>query len=99
MRRTRRQNLAYAALLAGAFLLAVSLSWIFGAQIDNYMYDAMLRHNPPAWHTESVILALDERTLNTFGGIRGIRKALARGLELLASARPKAVAVDIDLAD
>ena len=35
MRRTRRQNVTYAALLAGAFVVAVLLSWAFGKPMDN----------------------------------------------------------------
>jgi signal transduction histidine kinase len=100
MRRTRRQNLTYAALVTGAFLLAVALSWIFGDQVDNYAYDAMLRrYHPQSWQTESMILAIDERTYYAFGGIRGTRQALAAGIERIAPAKPSAVAVDVDLAD
>ena len=46
-----------------------------------------------------MILGIDEATMREAGGVGGIRKALARGLELIAPAHPKAVAVDIILAD
>jgi CHASE2 domain-containing sensor protein len=100
MRRSRRQNLAYAALLAGAFLLALLLTWNFGEQVDNYAYDALVRlHPPPPREPETVILAVEEGTFRDFGGIRGIRGAIADGLERIAPARPKAVAIDVILAD
>jgi signal transduction histidine kinase len=100
MRRTRRQNVTYAALLAGAFGLALLLSWNFGEQVDNYVYDAMVRlHPPPPREPESVILAIDEATFREMEGIRGIRGAIADGMERIVSARPKAVAIDVILAD
>jgi hypothetical protein len=47
-----------------------------------------------------VLLAIDEATLRWIpGGIRGIRKPLADALNLIATADPSAVAVDITLAD
>jgi signal transduction histidine kinase len=95
MRRTRRQNVTYAALLAGAFALALVVSLTFGAQLDNYAYDAMMRAHPPRpWTPETAILGIDERTYTEYG----VRKALALGLERIAPARPKAVAVDVILA-
>src|ERR1044071_259151 len=99
MRRTRRQNVTYAALLAGAFGLALLLSWNFGEQGDNYVYDARVRlHPPPPREPESVILAIDEATFREMEGIRGIRGAIADGMERIVSARPKAVAIDVILA-
>jgi signal transduction histidine kinase len=100
MRRTRRQNVTYAALLAGAFVLAVSLSWWFGAFLDNAAYDWMLqRYQPPEWQPKSIILAVDEATFRQYHGISNIRQALSDGLELIIPARPKAVAIDVILAD
>jgi signal transduction histidine kinase len=100
MRRTRRQNVTYAALLAGAFLLALWMSWQFGGQVDNFAYDVLLRLHPPALRPpESIILAIEESTSRKFHGVRGIRQALAEGLERIAPAKPKAVAIDVILAD
>jgi signal transduction histidine kinase len=95
------QRWAYAGLLASAGLIGLATSWTAPCrEIDNYIYDSFYRLNtPPAWALESMTLDLDERTLNAFGGVGGIRHALTLGLELIAPAHPKAVAVDIILAD
>lgn len=88
----------YVGLLAAAFALAVGLSWFAGGQLDNYAYDFMFRlHQPAAWKTHSVVLAIDEKTLRSCGGMTGIRKPLAEGLRLTAAAR--AVVIDLILAD
>jgi signal transduction histidine kinase len=90
---------AYWGLLAGAFLIAVAGSWYF-SQLDNYAYDFFLRAAPPAaWQPEAIILAIDEQTLVAEGGMRNLRAPLAEGLRLLAPVHPKAIAVDIILAD
>jgi len=47
MRRTRKQNITHAALLAGAYALALLLSWGFGKPLDNAAYDWMIRSRPP----------------------------------------------------
>jgi len=101
MHRTRRQNITYIALLAASFLCAVLVSWTgFGRQLDNYAYDGMFRmYRPRPWQPEAALLAIDERTLEAFGGNRGIRDAVAAGLERIARVRPKAVAVDVLLVD
>jgi signal transduction histidine kinase len=92
---------AYPALLAAIFLLSVWASYSFGPQIDNYSYDKMFRlYNPPAWQTESIILAIDDDTLYSIdGGLENIRPALARALPLIRAARPRAVAVDLILSE
>jgi signal transduction histidine kinase len=96
-----KSTASYAALLAAAFVVAVVGSWIFGAQLDNYAYDYMFRlYQPPPWQPQSVLLAIDERTLSSIpGGIHAIRQPLAAALRLVAPASPKAVAVDVILAE
>jgi len=89
----------YLGLLAAAFAAAVLVAINFGSGIDNYAYDLWFRHyNQPAWKPQSVILAIDDRTLDAYGGIHQIRRPLAEALELIAPQKPKAVAVDIILA-
>jgi signal transduction histidine kinase len=88
-------------------LLAISLLfgiWLnstgFGRQLDNNAYDFFFRHyQPTPWPLTSALLTIDEKTLQQFKGIRGERKALAAGLKLLRDAHPRAVAVDVILAD
>ena len=45
------------------------------------------------------MLGIDEESLHKFGGFPGLRAALAEGLERIAPADPKAVAIDVTLAD
>ncbi|MEO8369545.1 MAG: CHASE2 domain-containing protein [Candidatus Solibacter sp.] len=92
---------SYVGLLAASFALALFISYIFGPQINDYAYDSMFRaYRPPKpARSESVVLAIDELTLIECGGIRGIRTPIARALQILAPAKPKAVAIDVILAD
>jgi len=78
--------------------LAISLT-AFGWQVNQYAYDFLFRLEPPQpWQASSIILAIDEKTLNRYG-VGGIRNALADGLDRINPARPAAVAVDIILAE
>jgi signal transduction histidine kinase len=96
-----KSTAAYVLLLAGSFAAAVWGSHLFGPPLDRAVYDDMLRrYTPPAWQPESVLLVIDERSLGTIpGGTAGLRTPLALGLQLLCAAGPKAVAVDLILAD
>ena len=81
---------SYAGLLAASFALALFVSYIFGPQINDYAYDSMFRaYRPPKpAQPESIVLAIDELTLMDCGGIRGIRRPLARAMNLLAPVKP-----------
>ena len=94
-------RLRYIALLAGVFAVAWWASVDFGAQVDNYSYDEMFRrYQPRPWTPGSVVLAIDEETLEaTPGGMTHIRGSLAKALEVVDAARPKAVVVDLILTD
>jgi signal transduction histidine kinase len=96
-----RHTLAYVGLLAAAFVVAIVASWTpLGTRIDNYVYDSIfLLYQPPSGQTESIVLAIDEPSLAAFGGVPGLRLALAEGLQLIAPAAPRAVAVDVIPAD
>ncbi len=96
-----KKRLVYVALMAAAWLLGIMASWTaFGRQIDSFAYDFVFRlHQPKPWPAQSMILALDQATLKSLGGVRGMRQALAMGLEKVAAAHPKAVAVDVILAE
>jgi signal transduction histidine kinase len=91
----------YPALLGCAGLLGITASWTPPARaIDSYAYDFFFRlRTPDPWPIESELLAIDEPTMRVFGGVGGIRAALARGLDLIAPAHPRVVAVDILLAE
>ncbi len=99
MRALRGQSLGYVAVLAGSFLLAMAAGWL-GTPIDNYAYDWMFRHQPrDAWEPQSALLVADEASLTEMGGMRGLRRALAQGLEPALAGGPRAVAIDVILAD
>lgn len=98
----RRQWLSYAALLAGCFVISVGAAWTtLGRQFDNDVYDFLMRTAPdPASVPSSLIVGIDEQTLrSTPGGIRAIRRILTDLAPVLADSQPRAVAVDILLAD
>jgi signal transduction histidine kinase len=99
--RIDRRIAAYAGLLASVFMLAVWLSYRFGARIDNNAYDAIFQlYDPPAVQPESVILAIDGETVDSIDrGMDNIRPYLAHALRLIDTAGPKAVAIDLILAD
>ena len=71
------------------------------SQVDDDAYDWMFRRNPPPpAPARSVILAIDDATLSSMGGVRNIRAILANTLErIAAAARPELVAIDLVLAD
>src|SRR5215472_13139198 len=87
--------------MAGTFVIALAASWTsLGAQIDNDVYDWIFRlYHPKPWPTQSIVLAIDEESLRAFKGLLGLRGALAAGLEHIAPAAPRAVVVDVILAD
>ncbi len=91
----------YAALLASALAIALASGWTaLAARIDNSAYDFFFNLYPPAPEpAQSAVLAVDEATLNSMGGVRRIRTILAEGLQRIAPAGPKAVAIDFILAD
>ena len=96
-----KRQFAYAGLLGGVFVLAITASWTpLGTRIDDSVYDWFFHlYQPQPWPAESIVLAFDENSFRSYGGVLGFRKMLADGLERIASAAPKAVAVDPILAD
>ena len=86
-------------LLASVGAALLSFTSLAG-QFDNNVEDWLARLRPlttPARRT--AILAFDERTFIEHGGIRGLRSTLAEALDLLASAPPGGVAVDLTLVE
>jgi len=90
-----------ALLVVASAIAGVAIGWsAFGRQIDEYAYDFLFRlEQPRPWQPSSIILAIDERTLTKYGGLVGMRAALADGLDRIRPARPAAVAVDLILAE
>jgi signal transduction histidine kinase len=90
-----------AGLVLASALISVPLGWTaFGRQVDESAYDFLFRLEPPAsWVPSSIVLAIDEPTLTKYGGLIGMRAALADGLDRLHDARPSVVAVDLILAE
>ena len=95
-----KSNASYITLLAGAYLAALLFSWFFGTRLDDYAYDTMFNaYRGTPWRPEVVVVAIDEATLQGYGGFRAIRVPLAKALPIVAAAHPKVVAVDVILAD
>jgi signal transduction histidine kinase len=76
--------------------IAVIAGWTsLAARIDNYAYDFLSNLYPPGpVEPQSLVLSVDEETLNSMGDVRHIRSILAEGLERLAPVHPKAIAID-----
>jgi signal transduction histidine kinase len=94
-------RLGYIAILAGTLAVAILLGWTpFASEIDNYAYDWMFRLGPPASApAHSIILAIDDATFNAMGGVGGYRAMWADAFDVVKRANPKAVALDVVLAD
>lgn len=99
--RRSRPTAGYIAVLTGCFALALVAGFTVAAnRIDNYAYDLMFRFFPPPVDTSPVlVLAIDEATFAERGGVRKLRTILADALNALAANPPKAVAMDVILAD
>jgi signal transduction histidine kinase len=99
--RVRKQTLGLIATVAAAFVIALTAGWtVFAARIDNYHYDWLFNlYRAPNAPAQSVILAIDEETLNTTGGRRNLRATLEQALETIAPAKPRAVALDFILSN
>jgi len=91
----------YCALLAVSFLAGFGINQTgLGRQLNDNVYDFFFRHyQPKPWPLSSALLMIDEKTFHKYNGVRGERRALAAGLNLIRSAHPRAVAVDIILAE
>ncbi|MBC8166763.1 MAG: CHASE2 domain-containing protein [Bryobacteraceae bacterium] len=99
LRRQRRFTPGYTLVLAGSFLAAVAVGWTtLATRMDRDAYDWMSRAHPPREHTPgSVVLAFDEQTLGSTGGMRNIRPTLASAITRILPSKPAVVAVDISM--
>jgi signal transduction histidine kinase len=91
----------YAAALAAAAALGLLLGWSnAGLQADRWAYDLLLRlHTPAPRASESLIVAIDEESLDAYGGVAGVRAPLAAAVEILSRYQPAALAIDIVLSE
>ena len=102
MQSKRKQTAAYIAVIAGCYGVGMLIGWqqSISFLIDNFYYGQILgNQDPGARPLESVLVAIDESTLNARGGMRNLRPILAEALLKIGAARPKAVAIDVTLPD
>jgi signal transduction histidine kinase len=95
------KRLVYPAVLALALVSGIAASWTaFGDQINNNAYDFFFRlYQPPPRTPDSILLAVDDASFQAFGGLVGMRKAFAAGLNRIRDAHPRVVAFDVTFAD
>ena len=93
-------------MLAASWSAGILAGWTpIANRIDNYTYDLMDFYTRGFWNpstqlpTESVVVGIDEETLRAKGGMRNIRPILSEVLDHVNSASPRAVALDVILAD
>ena len=85
--------------MAGCFAIGMIAGWP-ATRFNNYAYDWLLTGEPAEnWTPQSVIVAIDEQTLNQGGGVHAIRTILAKAMLKIAAAGPRAVASDVTLSD
>jgi signal transduction histidine kinase len=96
-----RVTFGYISILTAAFIVAMIAGLSTLAEgMEGSAYDSIFRVQPPATaRASSVVLAFDERTLNTTGGMRNVRRTLAETLLRLRPNKPAVVAIDIALPD
>ncbi|MBZ5603557.1 MAG: CHASE2 domain-containing protein [Acidobacteriia bacterium] len=101
MQSKRKQTIAYIAVVAACYAIGMYAGWSpAGERINNDAYDWLAtRPSEGEWTPQSVVLAIDEQTLEKRGGMRNYRPILAEALTHLAAAHPRAVALDITLHD
>lgn len=84
------------------FVLGMTAGWWgpLGGRLDHYAYDEMTKRTPiESAPFQSVVVGIDERTLESQGGVAQMRPILAKALEQIAQAEPAAVAIDVILHD
>ncbi|MBY0504365.1 MAG: CHASE2 domain-containing protein [Bryobacteraceae bacterium] len=101
MKPTMHRRVGYVLVLTAAFLLGWLISFTrLPATIDNAAYDWMFNLHQPAYPpAQSALLTIDEASLTSTGGRRNLRRTLARALDLVSAAKPKAIAIDLILAE
>ena len=77
-----KQTLGYVAVLAAVLTVAIISGWTaVASQIDKYAYDWMFRLHPPSsGASHSMILAIDDATFNSMGGVRRLSQHVGQGV-------------------
>lgn len=98
---TTRRKLPFLLLGCAAFLIAMTAGWTaISAQIDSYHSDWIMRiYQTPNPALDAMILEIDDATLLNYKGDRNLRNTLAHALDRVAAVQPKAVAIDLILAE
>jgi signal transduction histidine kinase len=97
-----KQAAIYIAVLAFCFAAGMTAGWWgpLGGRLDHYAYDEMTKQTPlEGGQPQSVVVAVDERTLERQGGVAKMRPILTNALEQIAEAQPETVAIDVILHD
>jgi signal transduction histidine kinase len=97
-----KQASVYIAVLAFCFAIGMTAGWWgpLGGRLDHYAYDEMTKRTTlERAQPQSVVVAVDERTLESQGGVAKMRPILTNALEQIAGAQPAAVAIDVILHD
>src|ERR1700733_4728070 len=95
------RTIGYIAVVGATLALAILLGWTsLAQQIDDDAYDWMFRLYPPVpAPAHCIILAIDDATFNSMGGVGGYRAMWVKAFEMVKRAQPKAVALDVVLSD
>src|SRR5450631_310036 len=99
VKRNSANIVSLAAVVVASALLGTLVSWR-APGIDQYMRDWMTRARGPLPAPDDIaIVAIDEPSITRFGRFPWSRALLARAIDTIAAAQPKAVAVDVLYAD
>ncbi len=96
-----KQAWGYIATAFAALLIAFTIGLTaIGQGVDNYATDFMARlHQPDPWQPQSIILAIDDASYSYIGSVGRLRGAMAKAIKLITPMHPKAIAIDVILAD
>lgn len=97
----RAFSAGYVSVLLSSLVLSIFAGWTTLAErMDGDAYDWMFRVHPRSGAPpRSIVVAFDERTLSSTGGVRNLRPTLTRTLQVIAAAQPRVVALDITVPD
>ncbi|MEP3226739.1 MAG: CHASE2 domain-containing protein [Parasphingorhabdus sp.] len=100
MKLRRRLGIEWAGVAIIASLIVTALIyWDSLSDFDNLLYDQLSEYDRPEASEDILIIAVDEDSLAAFGKWPWSRNRHAQLLNILADARPKAIAFDILLSE